>query len=716
MDSVRITQLPTKSAAGTDDYIAVDSTANGTKKIQFPNLLDNGLTIQNKAADAKATGDAISAVNGAVGNEASARQSADANLQTQIDQLIAPSGEAPSAAEIENARIGAPPESTVYSTLGDAIRGQFTDLKSDIGTFFNGEYIQPTLTFNNGFVSASTGEINNHSAYRYSQLIPVNEGDVVEFKSGGTVSVLTLAQYSSADGNADISASIVGMEFVYSTFVPILSGIKYIRLTTTSTDVADSYVRIYSETNALHQISKDYFNDDGGVNVPAIWESGYINTSGVKTANNSYRRTKPIAVKSGEKYKVTTTASSSVLAVSMISAESSTVVTDLSMIGTGVALDEYTFYIPNNISHIIISIARTAFAGMSITRIEETKTNMSESIEMLKTSKASDEVITKRKGSVSFIFDDGDPNDSLAVRIFNAHGKKCGFAVYEPISDRYSAFHSQGFEILAHADSPLSNPTEESVRELLKTSYDNVVDAVGACDGWVTPNSVLSAEFQPLVYDYYKYGFTIYKGNVSNPSQACMDLDRKSYTLWRSSLESLTLEQQKAIVDYAVENNLIVCFYGHMNSTGSSANLTAENLNELLSYCDTVGISVKTPYKSISDFFAYHHNEDTDLWTSISPSDANLSSKLQISGTTENYWDMRYSKKLRLFVFTARLKATENIASSEIIATIPVRPLQQGVVVTSESDAEVLLYNGNIIYNGSWSSGTSYRFHVVCAY
>lgn len=137
MDSIRIIQLPTKSAAGTDDYIAVDSTANGTKKIQFPNLLDDGLTIQNKAADAKATGDAINGVNSAIGNEASTRQSADANLQTQIDQLIAPSGEAPSAAEIENARIGAPPENTVYPTLGDAIRGQFSDVKSAIKTIDN---------------------------------------------------------------------------------------------------------------------------------------------------------------------------------------------------------------------------------------------------------------------------------------------------------------------------------------------------------------------------------------------------------------------------------------------------------------------------------------------------------------------------------------------------------------------------------------------------
>lgn len=48
-------------------------------------------------------------------------------LQTEIDQIVAPSGEAPSAAEIENARIGI--DGTVYNTLGNAIRGQFGELE-----------------------------------------------------------------------------------------------------------------------------------------------------------------------------------------------------------------------------------------------------------------------------------------------------------------------------------------------------------------------------------------------------------------------------------------------------------------------------------------------------------------------------------------------------------------------------------------------------------
>ena len=68
--------------------------------------------------------------------EASIRATQDASLQSQINQLIAPSGSAPSAAEVENARVGA--DGTVYSTLGDAIRTQDTQLKNALNE--NGIY------------------------------------------------------------------------------------------------------------------------------------------------------------------------------------------------------------------------------------------------------------------------------------------------------------------------------------------------------------------------------------------------------------------------------------------------------------------------------------------------------------------------------------------------------------------------------------------------
>lgn len=66
--SIRIIQLPEKSSVNTDDYMAVDSSANGTKKVKFTDLLDDNLSASNKAADAQATGEAINNISARVDN------------------------------------------------------------------------------------------------------------------------------------------------------------------------------------------------------------------------------------------------------------------------------------------------------------------------------------------------------------------------------------------------------------------------------------------------------------------------------------------------------------------------------------------------------------------------------------------------------------------------------------------------------------------------
>lgn len=89
-----------------------------------------------EAAEAAARQAADNTLQSNINAEASTRATQDASLQAQIDQLIAPSGSAPSAAEIENARVGA--DGTTYPTLGDAIRTQVTDVKSAISPLANG--------------------------------------------------------------------------------------------------------------------------------------------------------------------------------------------------------------------------------------------------------------------------------------------------------------------------------------------------------------------------------------------------------------------------------------------------------------------------------------------------------------------------------------------------------------------------------------------------
>jgi hypothetical protein len=88
-------------------------------------------TLQNNiTAETTARQTADNTLQGNINSEASTRATQDASLQSQINQIIAPSGEAPSAAEVQNARIGA--NGVTYDTLGNAIRGQVTDLKSAI--------------------------------------------------------------------------------------------------------------------------------------------------------------------------------------------------------------------------------------------------------------------------------------------------------------------------------------------------------------------------------------------------------------------------------------------------------------------------------------------------------------------------------------------------------------------------------------------------------
>lgn len=84
----------------------------------------------NIDAEAAARRSADNQLQISIGAEEAARIAADTNLQTQINNILAPSGTAPSSAEVENARIGV--DSTVYSTLGDAIRGQISDAESQV--------------------------------------------------------------------------------------------------------------------------------------------------------------------------------------------------------------------------------------------------------------------------------------------------------------------------------------------------------------------------------------------------------------------------------------------------------------------------------------------------------------------------------------------------------------------------------------------------------
>lgn len=87
--------------------------------------LQNGID-----TEASARSSADTSLQSQINAEAATRASADSNLQAQINQIVAPSGSAPSAAEVQNARIGY--DETTYTTLGDAIRTQVSNIHDEI--------------------------------------------------------------------------------------------------------------------------------------------------------------------------------------------------------------------------------------------------------------------------------------------------------------------------------------------------------------------------------------------------------------------------------------------------------------------------------------------------------------------------------------------------------------------------------------------------------
>lgn len=112
----------------------------------------------------------------AIGNEATLRAAADANLQTQINQIVAPTGEAPSTSEIQNARIGV--DSVTYQSLGEAIRTQNTNLKRSIQNI-NGSWIKTNEVDYSQFVISENKHIKGYNTTTYLPLLETKNGSVV---------------------------------------------------------------------------------------------------------------------------------------------------------------------------------------------------------------------------------------------------------------------------------------------------------------------------------------------------------------------------------------------------------------------------------------------------------------------------------------------------------------------------------------------------------
>lgn len=157
--------------------VNAEATTRANADTTLQNNIDAEATARANAITAEATArqTADNTLQGNINSEASARASADSNLQSQINQIIAPSGEAPSAAEVQNARIGA--DGVTYGTLGDAIRTQVASVNGDSKTqglmYVNVNKLTHVHYTNGAYRYFATGEVRVNSDYSYSDYIQV---------------------------------------------------------------------------------------------------------------------------------------------------------------------------------------------------------------------------------------------------------------------------------------------------------------------------------------------------------------------------------------------------------------------------------------------------------------------------------------------------------------------------------------------------------------
>lgn len=254
----------------------------------------------------------------------------DAVLSARIDEIIAPSGEAPSAAEVTDARIGA--DGMTYTSLGGAVRGQVTDLKSDlndIGSSLGKENI------GNLIMSATAGTIyryNSSTGDIYTQenasymcvVVDVSGLDYVtstrnfgsanyQFFGTDTSFVATGASCRTTDAGY-VFAVPVGATKLYLSYelsvwnIAVIEGRSDISTKTTAeypvggtwifaeyNEISDKAETAYDAVQTTTTINTQYLDN-------STKENGYYYSNDVKTANASYSIYAPVTVPAGTYY------------------------------------------------------------------------------------------------------------------------------------------------------------------------------------------------------------------------------------------------------------------------------------------------------------------------------------------------------------------------------------------------------------------------------
>lgn len=230
-----------------------------------------------------------------------------------------------------------------------------------------------------------------------------------------------------------------------------------------------------------------------------------------------------------------------------------------------------------------------------------------------------------RIATINFQFDDGSVKDADIVDIFDAYGLTCGFSLISNITptrvQEYLGYQAKNYEILSHStDTTGMNDTSVAASVIegkLKASKATLLSYGFNVRGWVTPYSVMANTFVPLVQKYYDYGTTISYGQYDGTGTPYQTANEETCKMFRVSLQSTTLANQKKAVDEAIAHNGFLTFYGHAADLDGSDYETTSNLNELLAYVQTKMQDLQCyclkPSDAVDYYFHVRHSDYIEL-------------------------------------------------------------------------------------------------------
>lgn len=306
-----------------------------------------------------------------------------------------------------------------------------------------------------------------------------------------------------------------------------------------------------------------------------------------------------------------------------------------------------------------------------------------------------------RKGTFTFIFDDGLHTDTAVVTKFDSIGWKVGFALIagqltEFHKQRYLSYQRMGHEILSHSwsnerfddTSPFSN-TE--ARLDMRNSLDSLRKWGFNVTGWVTPYSQMKPAFVDILKDYYAYGFTTYFGTVNpgNQSGSYHTYNQDVRNLWRVSLEASSEADILAAITECVNQNGYMVFYAHAypSTTISRAKLDAI-VNHLKTYVNSQDAEVLLPSDAVNKYYLFNNSDRLSLNDTIGN---------RLSKTTGGFVSAPVGVKGGFYVERtindSRVELDYEGGVANIVARNTITPVQSGVDIkaVNNADSEVTL-------------------------